>query len=106
MTNLEVQAIVEKFLSECQEYSFTPSVRGDTCVIVQRKFTPGDKQAFTECDMMASGVLDIIPQRGGSQFGTDGGSIGGAIGLQTGKFHLTATGCSKRVVAALKKKIG
>jgi hypothetical protein len=97
--------IAINFLKEALSNNFTVVVRGPSCVSVCRSFNAGDKQAFTECDMMAGSVLDVIPQKGGSQFGTDGGSIGGAVALQTGRFNLTATGCSKRVVAALAKII-
>ena len=101
MNKQEALSIAQKFLSECAEHGFVAFVRGNSIVGVSRKFSPGDKQAFCECDMMAGSVLDVIPQRGGSQFGTDGGSVGGAIALQKGFFEMKATGCSKTVVAAL-----
>lgn len=97
--------IAQKFLSECKANLFTPVLVGPTVVRVVRRFAPGDTQAFCECDMMAGSVLDVIPQRGGSQWGTDGGSIGGHVAIQNGHFQMSASGCSKRVLKELAKLI-
>lgn len=102
-TKPTTKQLVDKFISEATEAGFTFGV---TCsvVTIYRTFPDYDKEAYAQCDMMASSVLDCIPSKGGSRWGTDGASIGGAIALQTGKFRMSQSGCSKRFVAELLKR--
>lgn len=93
----------QSFLEACREHGLTPVVKNAAVVAVTASFTPGDKDAFTGFDMMAGSVLDILGARGGSQWGTDGGSVGGAVALQKGRFTLNQSGVPKRVVNALRK---
>lgn len=79
-------------------------IRG-TCVTIVTRFPVGDKKRFCELDMLASNVLDAMPARGGSTWGTDGGSIGGAVALQDGIFRMNRTGYGKRHLAELAKMI-
>jgi hypothetical protein len=54
--------------------------------------------------MFAEGVLSISGLKGGSVWGTDGGSVGGAVALQTGRFQLNKSGNNgKRFMVELSK---
>lgn len=91
------------FLASAQAEGFTVTVKNPSVVAVTKHFTPGDKDAFTSCDMMAPGVLDKLGAKGGSMWGTDGGSVGGAVALQNGRFTLNVSGVPKRITKALSK---
>jgi len=101
MTKARKTAIT--FLAAARAEGFAVTVKTPTVVCVSRLFRAGDKDVFTDCDMAAPGVLGILGARGGSMWGTDGGSMGGAVALQTGEFRLNVSGVPKRVTEALKE---
>jgi hypothetical protein len=74
-----------------------------TIVTITRTFTPGDHNAYTRCDMSGSSILGLVPAKGGSEWGTDGASIGGYAGLRRGEYQLNISGVSIRFTDALKK---
>lgn len=100
----ELTASLTALLSLARELGMTVSCRGTT-LTVSAKFPVGDKAEFAKLDMMAGSVLGYMPAKGGSVWGTDGGSMGGAIALQTGRFAMNQSGCSKQAMAALAKML-
>ena len=93
----------QAFLNAAKADGFTPVIKTSSVVAITKSFTPGDKDAFTDCDMTAPSLLDQLGARGGSVWGTDGGSVGGAIALNNGRFTLSVSGVPKRVTDALQK---
>jgi hypothetical protein len=91
------------FLAAARAEGFFVTVKNPSVVCVHRTFRPGDSDAFVDCDMAAPGLLDKLGARGGSMWGTDGGSVGGAVALRSGRFALNVSGVPKRVTAALAK---
>ena len=89
------------FVEICRENGYTINCR-ETIVSIVKHFTPGDIAAFRDCDMEAGGFLAMLNARGGSVWGTDGGSIGGAVAIQSGRFCLNVSGVPARVAAAVK----
>lgn len=82
---------------------FSIAVRGSV-VTVHKTFTPGDKTAYTNAEGDANSILGMMRMvEPGSVWGTDGGSVGGHIGLMGGYMTLNKSGGSKRVMAALAK---
>src|SRR5579862_6776958 len=66
-------------------------------VTVTGSFTPGDKDAYVKMEADANEILGMFRQvRAGSIWGSDSGSVGGAIGLEKGQFVLNKSGCEKR----------
>jgi hypothetical protein len=94
---------VLKFVAECQKYGFDWEVRSDSVLTISQRFAPGDDQAFTKCDMMAGFVLALAPLKGGSVWGTDGGSIGGHVGLMRGEFRMNKSGSGTYFMRELRK---
>lgn len=85
------------------ETGFSIAVRGSV-VTVHKVFTPGDKDAYTRAEGDANSILSMLRMvEPGSVWGTDGGSVGGHIGLMGGYMTLNKSGGSKRVMAALAK---
>lgn len=74
-------------------------------VSVEKSFTPGDMDAFATCDMRAPGVLAKLGAKGGSQWGTDGGSVGGHSAIIHGRFKMNQSGVPLRLAAALAKLV-
>jgi hypothetical protein len=90
----------ESFLSAARADGWAFDVTGQTVSIV-RHFAPGDHAAFCDCDASAYGLLASLPGRGGSIWGTDGGSVGGHVALTHGRYELKRSCVAKRVAAAL-----
>lgn len=87
-----IQAQVKTFLEITAKYNFTVTVSSDSVLRISKNFTPNDCETFTKCDMIAADVLNLAPLKGGSIWGTDGGSIGGAIAIKTGNFVMNKSG--------------
>jgi hypothetical protein len=92
--------IAADFIRRCRADGWMVDVRGQTVTII-RDFAPGDKSAFCECDATAWGLLASLPGRGGSTWGTDGGSVGGHVALTHGRYTLNRSCVGKRVADAL-----
>ena len=93
------------FISEAQKYNFKIVVKSDSVIMIEKRFLPEDKEAFTECDMFGESVLFLAPLKGGSVWGTDGGSVGGYSALKNGHYMLNESGEGKRFITALRKEL-
>ncbi len=104
-TTPKVQAA--EFAAACQRLGFSYDVNtrhGDPIITVERHFTPGDRDAYIECDGLAFALIAAVPTvTYGSTWGTDGGSVGRHAGLTGGYYRLSRSGVSKRFAAALAK---
>jgi len=101
----KAQKTATEFLLAARAEGFSVTVKNPSVVCVHRTFTPGDDRAFVDCDMTAPGLLWRLGAKGGSMWGTDGGSIGGAVALRSGRFSLNVSGVPKRVAASLAKML-
>jgi hypothetical protein len=95
----------EKFLSLASRYGFVVDASHTNVLRISKSFRPGDSDAFTGADMLGPAVLDEAPLRGGSVWGTDGGSIGGMVGMQNGRYVLNKSGDGANFMKALRKTI-
>lgn len=87
----------------CRSLGWTYTVRNSILTIYTR-FTPGDSNAFSRCDSEAYSIVGLLRRTSpGSDWGTDGGSIGGMTGLNGGYYKLNRSGGSKRVLSLLAK---
>jgi hypothetical protein len=69
-------------------------------VTVSGRFTPGDKDAYVAMENNALSILAMFKQvRNGSVWGTDSGSVGGALALEKGIFALNKSGVEKRLAS-------
>ena len=94
-----------KILDAAAKYGFSVEVRG-SILTVSKSFTPNDVDAFRDCDMSYYSVLGELPRtQPGSDWGTDGGGIGGIVALNEGYFKMNRSGGSKRVLNALVKML-
>lgn len=98
--------LAAKFAAKAEEYGFGWSVQGSSfqgVVKVWKKFPIGSSSGFADAEMGASILFDYVPLKGGSVWGTDGGSIGGMVAIQNGIFKLNKSGSGKLFIAALSK---
>jgi hypothetical protein len=102
---IELASNVRAFIASAKRYGFSIESNGGEVVTIRRRFAPNDVEAYRECDMIGPGLFDYLKPRGGSCWGTDGGSIGGAIGLRDGYYKLNQSGVPKRYVAELLKQL-
>lgn len=100
---IDAKAQALKIKEMCEKYGFSYQVRGQILTI-EKRFPAGDKKAFVDCDMMYGSVLEQLPRTSqGSDWGTDGGSLGGMTALETGHFRMNRSGGSPRVLNELEK---
>ena len=99
----KTQTEVAAFVTACTNHGFDYEV-SNGIVRVSKRFAPGDLKAFAECDAVASCILDLVPLRGGSVWGTDGGSVGGHAAVKSGFFRMNKSGSGARFLAALSAK--
>lgn len=99
---MKTQDQVNAFIEACQKHGFSFEVNG-SIVRIKKSFIPGDSESFVNCDMFAGSVLSLAPLRGGSVWGTDGGSVGGMVALKNGEFCMNKSGEGSRFLKALAK---
>lgn len=91
------------FLNTCKRLGWIPTVKSSNVVCIAKSFAPGDTQAFVDCDAQAYDILGMAPLKGGSVWGTDGGSVGGYVAVRNGQYVLNKSGTGKRFTSALQK---
>lgn len=102
-TGTDYKTMARQFIGECKHHGFTFIVMGRV-IRVSKRFAPGDTEAYTSCDANGPYLLQFVPQTGpGSVWGTDGGSVGGYVGLKNGEYVLNKSGVSARFIQALEK---
>ena len=104
-TRANVTELATKFVSLCREYGWTwEARRGSTIVTIKKRFPAGSNEQFAIADSEAYSLMEYVPLKGGSTWGTDGGSIGGYTGLMSGCYTLNKSGESgKRFIEALSR---
>lgn len=70
---------------------------------IEKRIRPENNEDFCRADSEYYSLLSMMPGRGGSIWGTDGGGVGAITALRTGRFTMNKSGASKRVLAALNK---
>lgn len=70
-------------------------------VAITKLITPGSREEFANADMSYDSVLGLAPLRGGSVWGTDGGSVGGMSALNSGQFRMNKSGTGANFLKAL-----
>lgn len=93
------KVLAAEFVAKAKEYGFSYSVT-DSVVTVAKKIKPNDNLEFANAESDAWSLLEIAPNKGGSVWGTDGGSIGGAVAMTTGFFKLNKSGSGGKTFAA------
>ena len=95
---------VTQFLAAAKVAGFSVSIAVGI-VRITKTFTAGDKSAFVECDVIGPQILSLVPLKGGSIWGTDGGSVGGALAVSSGRYTLNKSGSGKAFVKALEAAV-
>jgi hypothetical protein len=100
---MNAKELAAKIADRAKEYGCSIEIRG-SIVTVTKRFTPSDKSAYALAETDVGIILGMVPTTSaGSTWGTDGLSIGGAVGLQNGYMKMNKSGGSVRVINALKK---
>ena len=95
----------QKIIETADRLGYSIQVSGRV-MSISKTFAPNDREAFVECDGTYYDVLSLLPRtEAGSDWGTDGSGIGGAVAMREGFFKMNRSGGSKRVLAALAKAI-
>ena len=94
--------VAQEFVDACMNNDWKLDLNFGV-VQIRKQFAPGDSNAYVECDCQAARLLAMVPLRGGSVWGTDSGSVGGAVGLQNGFYELKKSGSGSRFIKAVAK---
>jgi hypothetical protein len=104
-TTADVEVRASIIRAKAEEYHLTVTAH-DQIVSVYGNFTPGDKAAYVTIENRANEILRMFRQvRNGSVWGTDSGSVGGALALGKGKFLLNKSGCEKRLASKFYQEV-
>lgn len=91
--------LAAEFVAECGKNGWRIQSCSDSVITIVKTFAKGDSVAYAFCDSEAYSLLDLVPFRGGSVWGTDGGSLGGAVGLAGGFYKLNKSGSGGKAFA-------
>lgn len=101
MTKAKEQAIT--FVSSARKYGWNVERASGNIVTITKRFTPGNMEELTDCDMEYFSILCDAPLKGGSVWGTDCGGIGAMAALRDGNFRMNKSGSGKRFLAEVEK---
>ncbi len=98
--------VARNVVAKAKEWGFKITDANGTVFTVHKTFTPDDKAAYSSAESDANSLVNMVRRtESGSIWGTDGGSIGGAIGLKGGYMTLHKSGCSKQILSAIRKEL-
>ena len=103
MKKAELEQLAADFVSKCREWGWQWQADGDVVTVIKR-FPAGDSQAYAIADGEGYDLLSMCPLRGGSVWGTDGGSVGGFVGLQGGYYKINKSGSGGKQFCKLVNK--
>lgn len=104
-TKIDAKEYAANLKRVADQEGFIISIKADILTITKH-FPAGDKKAFCDCDMMYSCVFDHLPRTSpGSDWGTDGGGVGGMFSIYCGTFVMNRSGGNKRILKELSKLI-
>lgn len=93
----------QEFLALCKKNGITIERITGTVLTLYKSFTPGNCLEYSNAENSVS-ILYYVPcTSAGSIWGTDGATIGGAVGLAGGYMRLNRSGVSKRFLKELEK---
>ncbi len=100
----KAQDTATAFLSAATAAGFFVLVQKDQRIVrISKQFPKGNAEAYADCDMQGPRLLSMLDARGGSMWGSTGDSVGGAVALQKGHYHLKVSGVPQRVVNVLNR---
>lgn len=97
--------LAQGFLNKAKELGFTVVVRSPSVVSISKAIIPNNSDSFMDAEIGSSILLSMAPLKGGSIWGSDGGSIGGAIAMKNGFFEMKKSGEGSNFMKALKKLV-
>ena len=87
-------------------WTFTRVQHTGGCVVTIQKRIARTPEAFVQADGEYYSILGMIPRtQPGSDWGTDGGGVGGVSAMNSGVFTMNRSGCSKLVCKALRSLV-
>lgn len=92
------------FLAKAREYGVSVEIRG-SILTLSKTFTPGSNEEYVAAESDVGLIYEAPQSAAGSTWGTDGGSIGGAVGLQGGYMKLNRSGVNKMWLKRLAKAL-
>lgn len=94
--------IAKRFVQRCRSNQVAIEIRGADILTLSKRIIAGDGNSFADAETDCSIIYDL-PGGCGSVWGTDGGSIGGMVAMQTGAFRLNRSGIQKRILKAIRE---
>jgi hypothetical protein len=94
--------IAKRFVQSCRNNQVAIEIRGADILTLSKRIIAGDGNSFADAESDCSIIYDL-PGGCGSVWGTDGGSIGGMVAMQTGAFKLNRSGVQKRILKAIRE---
>ena len=91
----------DAFLSHCLANGVTIERCHGTLITLCKRFTPGSASEYAQAETDVSVIYSTKSVGAGSVWGTDGGSIGGAIGMRDGYMRLNKSNVGRQYVKAL-----
>jgi hypothetical protein len=94
--------IAARFVQSCRNNQVSIEIKATGILTLSKRITAGDGNSFSDAETDCSIIYDL-PGGCGSVWGTDGGSIGGMVAMQTGQFKLNRSGVQKRILKAIQQ---
>lgn len=102
MSKAKQQAV--EFLARLSQSGWILHNVTDSVVTIKKRIRPGNLDDFRQADMEYYDILSLLPHKGGSIWGTDGGGIGAMSAINSGVFTINKSGSGgKRFAAELLK---
>jgi len=96
--------LAQSIINQAEHLGWTIYVKGESILHIEKTFEPGNMDEFVKADCEWYSILGLMPTTSaGSTWGTDGSGVGAVSAHEEGLFIMNKSGCSKRVLNALKK---
>ena len=104
-TTISAPEFAKQFVQYCESMGWQIVVKEGNVVTLHKSFQAENNQEYISADMEGEQLIRLLPQRGGSIWGTLSNGVGGYAALRSGRYVINASGVRAAVCKAIAKEL-
>ena len=100
-TSISAPEFAKQFVPYCESMGWQIVVKEGNVVTLHKSFLPESNQEYIAADMEGEQLIRLLPQSGGSIWGTLSNGVGGYAALKSGRYVVSASGVRAAVCRAI-----
>jgi hypothetical protein len=104
-TSISATEFAKQFVVSCESAGWQVVVKEGNVVTLHKNFRAESNQEYISADMEGEQLIRLLPQSGGSIWGTLSNGVGGYAALKSGRYVINASEVRAAVCKAIAKEL-